>query len=321
MRILSLLLALALASGACAADDSNTLSSSGSSAAGASDEAGTSSTSEGRAEDRDTSTTTPAAAAREGSVSQAANPPGGENCRGLRSRTAWASTGTPDEIGAAAGGSVAYVETVTNEGTETCTRIFERCPAPGELYTAKGERAPWTSWACTAEGRVPVDLAPGQAHQDEFTIELFTKPGDYELRVPQHDGRIATLPIRLEPLVPSCEPGTLTFNQQPFEVFVFANDTTFSQTSVDAGQQSCTIRIAVTRLTLRPEGDLAAPERTFVDETQRWYTNDPSPTYSPTYLEATYGPIDLPPGQYEGAVAIQLESGETLRRPARLLVG
>ncbi|HUF32986.1 MAG TPA: hypothetical protein VMN58_07245 [Acidimicrobiales bacterium] len=263
-----------------------------------------------------TSSTTPAAPARVGTVSEIVDPPDGENCQGLRSQTVWATTGTPDEIAAAAGGRADYVETVTNEGTETCSMIFERCPGPGVLFTAEGEPAPRTGPACPMIRHAPVDLAPGESRQDVFTAELFTKPGAYELRVPQHDGRVASLPIRLEPQIPACDPGTLTVDQQPDEAGVSRNDTTSAYISIAAVQRSCTVRITDTRLTLRPEGDPAAAERTFIDGAQRWYTTDADRTVA----YATFGPIDLPPGEYEGVIVLHLENGEALRKPARLIV-
>lgn len=264
-----------------------------------------------------TASTTPTTAVGAGPVSDVIDTPDGASCQSLRSRTVWATTGTAGELAAAAGARADYVETVTNEGTETCTMVFERCPAPGLLFTAEGEPAPGTIHTCAAIGHPPADLAPGESRQDVFAAELFTNPGDYELRVVQHDGRVSTLPIRLEPQVPACDPGTLALDQQPFSAFVSRNDTTFAQLFIDAAQQSCTIRIIDTRLTLRPEGEPDAAERTFIDGAQRWYTTGPDPTET----QADFGPIDLPAAQYEGAITIQLENGETLRKPARLLVG
>lgn len=263
-----------------------------------------------------TSSTTPERATRTGTVSEVVDPPDGENCEGLRSRTVWVSTGTPDEITAAAGGWADYVETVTNEGAETCTMVFQRCPGVGVLYAEDGTRAPEPMRGCPAVLHAPEDLAPGASHQETFTAELFTVPGNYDLRVSQLDGRLATLPIRLEPQIEACDPGTLSLDQQPHEAGASRNDTTFAQLFVTASQASCTVRITETRLTLRPEGDPDGPERTFLDGAPRWYDTSAGRIMA----DVTFGPIDLPPGSYGGAITIQLGNGGTLRKPARLLV-
>lgn len=262
-----------------------------------------------------TSSTTPERAPRTGTVSEIVDPPDGENCEGLRSRTVWVSTGT-DQTTAAAGGWADYVETVTNEGAETCTMVFQRCPGVGVLYAEDGTRAPEPMRGCPAVLHAPEDLVPGASHQETFTAELFTAPGDYELRVSQLDGRLATLPIRLEPQMEACDPGTLTLDQQPHEAGASRNDTTFAQLLVTGTQASCTVRITETRLTLRPEDDPDGPERTFLDGASRWYDISAGRIMADVF----FGPIDLPPGSYGGVITIHLENGETLRKPAHLLV-
>lgn len=263
-----------------------------------------------------TSSTTPERASRTGTVSEVVAPPDGEICEGLRSRTVWVSTGRPDEITATAGGWADYVETVTNEGTQTCTMVFIRCAGGGVLYADDGTRAPEPMRSCPADLHAPEDLPPGASRQETFTAELFTAPGDYELRVSQLDGRLATLPIRLEPQMPACDPGTLTLDQQPHESGASRNDTTFAQLFITATQTSCTVRITETRLTVRPDGDPDAAERTFIDGAARWYDISSGRIMA----DVTFGPIDLPPGGYDGVIAIQLESGETLRKRALLFV-
>lgn len=253
---------------------------------------------------------------RLGTVSEVVDPPDGEGCEGLRSQTVWVSTGAPDEVAAPAGGGIDYAEVVTNEGTQTCTMVFERCPGPGVLFTTEGQPAPAAQQGCPAIGHAPTDLAPGQSLRDVFTADLHNAPGSYDLRALQHDGRVASLPIRLEPSIPACGPGAVSVEQQPLEVATGPGGTIHDTALLSSAQDSCTVRITAAHLSLHPQADPGAPERTFTDGAARWYATDAEWVAA----DATFGPIELPHGDYEGAVTLVLESGEELRRPARVLV-
>lgn len=254
---------------------------------------------------------------RAGTVSEVVDPPSGDGCDGLRSETVWATSGSPDEITAPAGGSAGYVETVTNEGATTCSMEFVRCPGLGELFTAEGDPAPRRSVGCPSIGYPPEELPPGASRRAAYAVALFTAPGSYELRARQHDGRIATLPIRLDDRIPACAPRTLALDQQPHESYVRRGETVFAQLRFDASQ-SCTIRITASRLSLRASDQNSAREHLFVDESQRWHATGEQAVVADAFFEP---PIDLPPAQYEGTITVHLESGETFTKPARVLVG
>lgn len=253
---------------------------------------------------------------RLGTVSDVVDPPDGEGCEGLRSRTVWVSTDAPDEVAAPAGGRTDYAEVVTNEGTQTCTMVFERCPGPGMLFTTEGQPAPSAEEGCPAIGHAPTELPPGGSRRDVFTADLHNAPGGYDLRVLQHDGRVASLPIRLEPSIPACSPGAVSVERQPLEVATGPGGTISDSALLSSAQASCTVRITAAHLALRPGGDPGGPERTFTDGAARWYSTDAERVAA----SAAFGPIDLPDGDYEGTVTLVLESGEALRRPARVLV-
>lgn len=260
-----------------------------------------------------TSTTTP----RTGSVSAVVEPPSGEGCEGLRSETVWAISDSPDEITAPAGGSAEYVETVTNDGPTTCSMVFFRCPSPGTLFTSDGREARPRNEACPAVEFAPEDLEPGASRQALLTEQLYTDPGSYELRVRQYDGRVATLPIRLSDQIPACDPGTAALEQRPYNAGVRQNETAAAQLSIATAQQACTIRITKTELSLRARDTSSESVHVFVDESHRWYATGQQPILAEARFEP---PINLPPGEYEGTITVHLESGETLSKPADLLV-
>lgn len=267
-----------------------------------------------------TSTTSPSTTStttRVGTVSGVEEPPDGEGCEGLRSETVWANSGDPDEITAPAGASAGYVETVTNDGPSTCSMVFARCGGSGGLFTADGEPAPSESRACPAIGHSPEELQPGASRQESLTVELHTAPGSYELRAHQYDGRVATLPIRLDDRIGACDPGALMLDQRPFEAYTERGGTVFDQLLFETAEQSCTVRITETRMSLRASSESGASEHVFVDERRRWYATGDERIVG----EAHFGQIDLPPAQYEGAITVHLDSGDTFTKPARLLVG
>lgn len=254
---------------------------------------------------------------RAGTVSGVVDPPSGEGCEGLHSETVWANSGDPDEITAPAGASADYVETVTNDGPSTCSMVFARCGGSGGLFTGDGEPAPSESRACPGALHPPEDLEPGASRQESLTVELNTAPGSYELRAHQYDGRVATLPIRLADRIGACDPGALMFDQQPSEAYTERGGMVFEQLLFDTAEQSCTVRITETRMSLRASSESGASEHVFVDERRRWYATGDERIVG----EAHFGQIDLPPAQYEGTITVHLDSGDTFTKPARLLVG
>lgn len=243
----------------------------------------------------------------------------GEDCPGLRSETVWHHMIAPVDFVPEAGGTANYQETVTNTGNETCSIMFDTCPHPGELYTADGELVPGNMVACAGVGIEPEDLEPGESRTETWTVALHAPPGDYELRVPQRDGTLATLPITLQETAPACPAGTVELRDEPvYEQLVFRGDETRPQLmfGVDA-DGVCTLRIARATLTLRPADRPDATATGINDGQRRWQLVSRD---AGAMVEPIFGPVDLPPAWYEGTVTVELDSGETLTHAARLLV-
>lgn len=248
-------------------------------------------------------------------------PRSGAECPGLRSETVWASSGDSGVITAPAGGTATYEETTTNEGSETCSIVWAECPAPGALFTTAGAPLPADSVVCDAIAYPPEDLPPGDSRTETWTVPLTNPPGTYELRVPQRDGTTAVLPITVEEALDACPPGTGELMSVPeFNQYVDRGDTTFAQLQFAETTQRCTIRIVEVVMTLGAADQAGARTvgREFTSRIHRWYLTGPN---AGALGEVVLGPIDLPAGQYDGALEVRLANGESFTKLARLLVG
>lgn len=243
----------------------------------------------------------------------------GSDCVGLSSESAWTETDAVAGLAAQAGGTADYAETVTNDGTETCSIVFDSCPPPGVLYTADGAQVPGNDVPCLGMAISPEDLAPGESRTETWTAVLTAAPGDYVLYVPHRDGTVATLPVSLEAAVEPCPPGTVELRPDPvYEQWAPTGGETRPQLHFGESDTECTLRVARIVLELRAADQSDGPATQFVDEHRRWYTLTPS---AGTLVEPAFGPIDLPPDQYEGTITVELDNGETFTHPGRLLIG
>lgn len=242
----------------------------------------------------------------------------GSDCVGLSSESAWTDTDAAAGLAAEAGGTADYAETVTNDGTETCSIVFDSCPPPGVLYTADGAQVPGNDIPCLAIGYPPEDLAAGESRTETWTAVLTAAPGDYVLYVPHRDGTVATLPVSLEAAVEACPPDTIELRPDPaYEQWAPTGGETRPQLHFGESDTECTLRVAQIVLELRPADEPDGPATQFVDEHRRWYTV----TGAGVLVEPAFGPIDLPPTQYEGTITVELDNGETFVHPGRLLIG
>jgi hypothetical protein len=237
---------------------------------------------------------------------------------GLVSETRW-EDGDTSALAADAGGHEIYVETVRNEGTETCWIDVHECPPPGVLHTAGGEQLQATGIGCDAAEREPQALEPNAEYSDTWTVQLFAPPGAYELRLVQRDGVEARLPIELVETTPACSPSAFALRAEPeYEQYADKGSETHPQLLFSPADRWCSIRVARTVLELRHDGEPDAEPVRLVDETRRWYVATPDVG---ALHEPDFGPIDLAPAQYEGHLLVELDDGTTFNHPARLLIG
>lgn len=248
-------------------------------------------------------------------------PRSGQDCPGLVSETVWTRAVVPADLQPpAAGGEEGYQETVTNTGDEPCSIIFNECPAPGALFSADGQRVTKNQTVCNAMAYPPETLAPGESRTETWTVTLATPPGDYELRVPQRDGTLTTLPITLDDNIPACPEEAVEMRSEPeYEQYTPSGAETHPQLLfATTAEEPCTLRIARTTLALRPADGSDDEVSEFADEQRRWYAASPD---AGVLYEPSFGSIDLAPAQYEGTITVELDSGAAFTHPARLLVG
>jgi hypothetical protein len=242
----------------------------------------------------------------------------GSDCAGLRSESEWTDGAPQAGLAAHAGGTADYAETVTNDGTQTCSIVFNPCPPPGVLYTADGTRVSVNDTPCDAMGYPPEDLAPGESRTETWTADLTASPGDYILYVPQRDGAVAALPVSLEAAIEACPTGTIELRPDPaYEQWAPTGGETHPQLQFGGSEIGCTLRLARMVLELRPADEPDAPATQFIDENRRWFTL----TRAGVLVEPAFGTIDLPPAQYEGTITVELDDGETFTHPGLLLIG
>ena len=248
-------------------------------------------------------------------------PRSGQDCPGLHSETVWLGTVAPADYGPPeAGGEQRYQETVTNTGDETCSIVFALCPAPGALFTTDGQRIRENLVACPAMAQPPEELRPGQSRAEPWSITLAAPPGDYELRVPQRDGTVAALPITLNDAIPACPEEAVELRPEPeYEQYTTSGRETNPQLLFGVTAEGrCTVRFARTTLELRPADSPDDKPAEFVDDQRRWYA---ATRGAGVLFEPAFGPIDLPPAQYEGTITVELDNGGIFTHRARLLVG
>ena len=235
-------------------------------------------------------------------------------CPGLTSESAWADTGTADEVAAAAGGSVEFTETVTN-GPEPCSLPSNRCGASSRLLSRSGDVIPTDPAACTLEATT-LELAPHEIVTETLTAVVAVPPGEYLLEVTRYDGTHERLPFRLDAVGPACRVDDIVLYGSPSpdpappavrEFGLLTSDASF-QASFTTPDLECTARVEQIRLEI--------DQTVLEDDRERWVSTE---QFRAGSVMATFGPIELAPGPYDATIHVHFADGD-LSSPASVVV-